>query len=334
MYKKITLITLSISFITLYSDNLTPESINSSHKNLKNLPSKLNNNTPDQDPFEQMTEIELLRMIAQIQLMQAQIQENALNEVKKEKQLMLQRAQEQERQRIKQEQEEAEKGFSFTECGIVLRDTFLEQFSLRKFSLEFCSLLVTNLRSIVMKKALKETLGVPDIILGDIPAQYGYRKAAVYPMTFLEAPSLSNYAILREHKCNLNDPKIAEIKAETNKLLTAHTTTRELLDAYTDLHNVKNKIEETDPAVQKIEEETDATLRLYHTTKAQLHAEEEQLALTKKLNSRQRFYQEAKVSTKPSTSAAEVVDETTTGNLTTLYHNALHSEFAQRRTQN
>jgi hypothetical protein len=158
---------------------------------------------------------------------------------------------------IQAAQEEAEKGFSFTECGIVIRDTFFEEFSLRSFSLEFSELLIKNLKKTVMRKALSTTLGIPDVLLGDLPARQGYNNAALYPMIFLEN-SLQEYKKLSKHKIEALDPRVQALKEKDAQALAKANTTTTLLDAQSRSQQIDRRIAEEDP--QFAEQSTKANM--------------------------------------------------------------------------
>ncbi len=163
---------------------------------------------------------------------------------------------------IKSAQEESEKGFSLPDCVTAFISGLFGDLTWRESSLEFSELLGKNIKKMLMQKALSATLGIPDVVVGDFPARYGYNNAAIYPMTFLESNSLEEYRKLRKQKIQAFDPRVQALKEKDDQALAAANTTTTLLDAQSRSQQISRRIAEEDP--QFAEQSTKAhCVRIY-----------------------------------------------------------------------
>jgi hypothetical protein len=196
-------------------------------------------------------------------------------------------------------QKETDKGFSFTECGIVIRDTFFEEFELRRFSLEFCEGLVKTFKKIVMTKLINETFNGVDFAFGTLPARHIHPNAGIYPVQFLTSGSLSEYFDQRAKLAQQQDPRVRALHQEADQLLQQHNITQALLDAQKRMGAVEKVVEEQDPRVKALRQEeknalNDSSLTLSlidalnHLRKLQAAIE----ATDPKVQKLRKFYQE------------------------------------------
>ena len=195
----------------------------------------------------------------------------------------IQAAQRQEDARQAALQKESEKGFSFTECGIVIRDTFLEEFNLRAFSLEFCQGIIKTFKRLVLNKAIQETFNGVDYTFGVALTRHVHPQAGIYPVTFLQSNSFGEYTRQRKTFIEQEDPRVTALHNEADALLKEANLTIAQLKAQERLKATQKTIEQEDPRVTELEKLNNELLKAHGINPSLAKEEERQKEIIKQI---------------------------------------------------